>query len=212
MPIPHPSEVRPPGPPRRGGEPWTDDDYDTLVRLCREGLDLTELSQQLGRSPSPVRDRAKRMLPLDQRGVPGDRVLAQLRKNLLADPDYDWAHHLAATPPPRPVINHVLPAPRYAGIPGLEDHQLLVAAEAMAQRRLLDAEDHLAQVLANEVNRRGLADDLRSAAAVNARQRVDNLLDRATYAYDSADYWAMQEPEPVDRSGPRGWAYDEPPW
>ena len=97
MTIRHPSEVSPPTPPQRSGEPWTDEDYESLVHLCREGLDLTTLSQQLGRAPQSVRDRAKRMLPLDQRGVPGDRALTQLRKNLLDDPDYDWGRHLAAT-------------------------------------------------------------------------------------------------------------------
>lgn len=212
MPIRHLSEVRPPGPPRRSGEPWTDDDYDTLVRLCRQGLDLIELSQQLGRSPLPVRDRAKRMLPMDQRGVPGDRVLAQLRKNLLDDPDYDWAHHLAATPPPRPVINHVLPAPRYAGIPGLKDDELLVTVEALAQQRRLDEEDDLAHALANEVHRRGLADDLRSAAAVNARQRVDAFLEQSAYLYGGTDCWAMPGSDRAEGPGPRGWATDEPPW
>lgn len=212
MPIRHLSEVRPPGPPHRSGEPWTDDDYETLVRLCREGLDLTELSRQLGRSPSPVRDRAKRMLPMDQRGVPGDRVLAQLRKNLLDDPAYDWGHHLAATPPPRPTVNHILPAPRYAGIPGLEDKELLASAEAMAQQHRLDEDEHLTHALAHEVHRRGLAERLRVTAGHHARQRVDAFLDRAAYLYDPTDDWAMPVDDFTAGAETRGWGSDEPPW
>src|SRR5699024_8049127 len=150
------------GPPQRSGEPWTDDDYQILLQGCRAGLELSELSQRLQRSPNPVRERAKRMLPLDQRGVPGDRVLVQLRTNLLADPDYDWAHHLAATPPPRPIVNHVLPTPNYAGIPGLKDEELLVVAEALAQqRRPRTPDDHVGRALSREVAQRGLSNDLR---------------------------------------------------
>lgn len=216
MTIRHLSEVRPPDPPHRSGEPWTDEDYESLAHLCREGLDLTTLSERLGRAPQSVRDRARRMLPLDQRGVPGDRALTQLRRNLLEDPDYDWGHHLAATPPPRPVVNHVLPAPRYAGLIGLKDAELLVTAEALAQQRQLSETGRLLRVVADEIQQRGLGDALRDAAAVHARQRVDDLLGQNTSRYyphswadpdlsamTDARGWAQDE---------RGWAQDEPPW
>lgn len=195
MTIPDRDETRPSSPPRRSGEPWSDDDYQTLLRGCREGLGLTMLSQRLQRGPQPVRERAKRLLPLDQRGVPGDRVLTQLRQNLLKDPDYDWAHHLAATPPPRPIVNHVLPQPRYAGIPGLEDHELLATAQAVAQQGgASEPQDHLAHALAREVSRRNLDDALQDAAATHARQRAGQFLQgaRSTYGkgwYHDGDDW-----------------------
>ncbi|ANS80376.1 hypothetical protein SGUI_2980 [Serinicoccus hydrothermalis] len=209
MTIRHLSEVRPADPPRRSGEPWTDDDYSTLVTLCREGLDLTETSHRLGRSPQSVRDRARRMLPLEQRGVPGDRVLTQLRTNLLPDPDYDWQRHLATPQPPRPIIRQVLPAPTHAGFPGLEDDELLATADALAQQRR-PAEDYLAQALAHEVRRRGLAADLGRAGELHARERVEDFLDRADYPYRPTDCWAMTGPSAADTSGT--WRDDEPPW
>lgn len=119
---------------------------------------------------------------------------------------------MAATPPPRPVVNHVLPAPRHAGVPGLENHELLRMAGALAQQRPRDEEDYLARALAHEVARRGLADQLRDAAARNARQGVDDFLDRAAYPYSPTDCWAMPGPDLTAGSAARGVEYDEPPW
>ncbi len=154
---------------------------------------------------------AKRMVPLDQRAVPGDRVLTQLRQNLLADPGYDWQRHLATPQPPRPVVRQVLPAPTHAGLPGLESDELLAAAEAVAQQRRPDENDYLAQALAHEVRRRGLAEDLRRVSERHARLRVEDFLDRAAWPYHPTDCWAMASGAAapgvvVPRDD------DEPPW
>ena len=181
-----------PSPRHRSGEPWTDDDYEELLRLYREGTDLAELSRRLGRSQAVVQARAKRLLPLDQRGVPSDRVLPQLRRNLLQVDDYDWQTHLAATPPPRPVVNHVHPPAVRTGIEGLQDHELLAMALALAQLPAPPWEDDdPVRACANEVARRGLENRLTSQAVDAARERVASFLLRRF---------------------PGGTFYPEPPW
>ncbi|WP_298750752.1 hypothetical protein [uncultured Serinicoccus sp.] len=61
----------------------------------------------------------------------------------------------------------------------------------MAQQPRPDEDDYLAQTLAHEVRRRGLAEDLRRVTERHARQRVEDFLDRAAWPYHPTDYWAM---------------------
>ena len=114
--------------PARSGEPWTEDDYVTLVRLCTEGADLATVAEALERRDTAVLNRTRRMLPLDERGLPADRALTQLRLHLEQEPGYDWAARLTESPPPRPV-QHTTYTVQRNGIPGLQDEELLDVAE-----------------------------------------------------------------------------------
>lgn len=204
----------------RSGEPWTDDDYLELMRLCRQDAPLDEVCHGLGRTPAAVQARAKRLLPLDQRGVPTDRVLTQLRTVLLADEDHDWAGCLAATPPPRPVVNHVHPPAVLTGIDGLQDDELLAMARALAQLAVQRPEEgYLSESCAQEVQRRGLGEQLESAAVQDVRERVRDFLDRGDYPrypYGATDCWSLSQRYP--RNDPDeafydvGFVDDEPPW
>lgn len=175
---------RPPEPtPRRSGEPWTTQDYETLVGRCREGASAAELAEALERKERAVLLRAKRLLPLDQRGLPEDRILPHLHGLLNEDGDYDWEHHLAATPPPRPVVNH-LPAPEVRrGIPGLEDRELL-AIVGLAIRSGMDRDTiDLWQELSMEIERRGLDDRLESDLESDSQRRLADFRHMAYFRF-----------------------------
>lgn len=187
--------------PSRSGQPWADSDYEALLELCRDGVSLTDVCERLGRGSSAVLTRAKKLLPLDERGVPMDRVLAQLRTHLLADPDYDWARHLAATPPPRPVVNHVHPPSTLTGIGGLEHDELLAMAAALAHLKDVSDDALLERRCAVEVLRRGLQDDFVTAMRQEADRRATGFLGAAPYRDSAPDYWPR---EACDR-----WAQDE---
>lgn len=188
MTIHHLSPPGPPPRPPRSGEPWTDDDYEQLLDLCREGLTLPAAALRLGRSEAAVRGRAMKLLPVDERGTPQDRVLVQLRTHLEDEDEYDWRKHLAATPPPRPVINHVHPPAVLSGIEGLQDDELLAMASALAVLRAPAEEvSYLAEACAHEVTRRKLQGDLRSGMAHDASWRAEDFLARARYPYSSRD-------------------------
>jgi len=150
--------------PARSGEPWTEDDYVTLVRLCTEGADLATVAEALERRDTAVLNRTRRMLPLDERGLPADRALTQLRLHLEQEPGYDWAARLTESPPPRPV-QHTTYTVQRNGIPGLQDEELLDVAELVVtgastrsgtQRQVLRAvlERRLEHCLAERVGRR----------------------------------------------------------
>lgn len=124
------SPLPPPRRPARSGEPWTQEDYETLVRMSADGAGLPDVAQALQRRDTAVLARARRMLPLDERGLPTDRALVQLGAHLRDDPAYDWARWLATSPPPPPV-QHTHVTTRRAGIPGLEDVDLLAVAECL---------------------------------------------------------------------------------
>lgn len=153
-----------PGPrrstPSRSGEPWADEDYTTLLRLAREDAPVEEVCRTLGRSRTAVQHRAKRLLPLDQRGTPGDRVLQHLGELARADEHYPWATHLAATPPPRPIVQHVHPAPLYAGVSGLDNRELVAAATTLALSPTTASTSDLARQVAVAVVDRNLTNRL----------------------------------------------------
>lgn len=77
--------------PARSGQPWEQSDYEALVAGCRAGdTSIAELSRSLGRGESTVLDRLRRMLPVEERGLPRHRALHRLRELLQEDPGYDW--------------------------------------------------------------------------------------------------------------------------
>lgn len=206
--------------PARSGQPWTTDDYETLVKRCREGASVSELAQALDRSEFAVVTRAKRLLPADQRGAPQDHVITHLRRLLQEDADYDWGHHLASTPPPRPVVNH-LPAPQVRrGIPGLSDHDLMTVAGLMVRLGEDPSTDPLRREVVSAIRTRRLPHEL----AIRLKDEVDLWVDvflwgrRASHYRDDSwdppppydgpyDIGPDDEPEHFD-PGPD----DEPPW
>ncbi len=147
------SPLPPPRRPARSGEPWTPEDYETLVRMSAEGAGLPDVAQTLERRDTAVLARARRMLPLDERGLPADRALVQLGSHLRDDPAYDWARWLATSPPPPPV-QHTHVTVRRDGIPGLEDEDLLAVAECLVTGGGLGSPTR--QDLLREVAARGL--------------------------------------------------------
>ncbi len=179
--------------PRRRGEPWTTEDYELLVTRCREGASAAELAEALERNEKPVLQRAKRLLPIDQRGMPEDAILPHLHRLLVEDDDYDWAHHLAATPPPRPVVNHLPPPEVRRGIPGLEDWELLTIAALMI-RLCADADTiGLRHDLSIEIGRRDLDERLENALA---RDSARSLADFREAGYYRDDAWYGSESDP----------------
>lgn len=174
-----------PGTPARSGEPWTDDDYETLVRLCRAGADAAAVADALQRSAVPVLTRAKRLLPVAERGLPLDRTLTQLRRHL-EDPDYDWAKQLATSPPPRPVVNNVHPPALHTGVPGLTDEQLVAVAYAFSWAPASGVSASVSADVAREVSRRRLLDALRRRFEADSENRLEELLYRDE---TSRPYW-----------------------
>ncbi|MCK0112831.1 hypothetical protein MWU75_11835 [Ornithinimicrobium sp. F0845] len=159
---------------------------------CREGASITELAEALERKERAVLLRAKRLLPLDQRGVPEDRITAHLHRVLTEDDDYDWEHHLAATPPPRPVVNH-LPAPEVRrGIPGLEDEELLAIAGLVIRLGEATGTVDLRDDLAREIERRDLGDRLESNLARDARRWLANFRDTGYYRVDTSEWYGPE--------------------
>lgn len=203
--------------PARSGEPWSTDDYETLVGRCRAGASLAELAAALERSESAVVARAKRLLPVDQRGAPEDRVIPHLHQLLQEDDDYDWGHHLAATPPPRPVITH-LHAPQVCrGIPGLSDRELLaVAGLAFWQGGDPRAKD-LRIMLVSELDARDLHGELSARLEQDCAARLDSFRWEGLSLHDQVDRYAedprrhergsFEEPVPFDPDPP-----EEPGW
>ena len=120
--------VRGPDRPPRHGQPWTDEDYEHLVALVREGHDSPQIADALGRREGALAQRLRALLPPDQRACLADRVLPALRAAVRERPDYPWAEVMLTFPPPAPVVRHVV---ERAGIGGLEDDLLVEVAWAM---------------------------------------------------------------------------------
>lgn len=116
------------GAPARSGQPWRQPDYEKLVELCRRGQDAEEIAVELGRSQATVLERARRMLPVAERGLPRDRALHRLAEHLRS-PDYDWDGAMLRSAPPAPVEHRVY---RRAGVAGLGTEELLAVAELLA--------------------------------------------------------------------------------
>lgn len=141
--------------PRRSGQPWTEEDYDALAALCGEGLDLAEVAERLGRTELAVLERARRMLPVDERTLPRDRALTRLKELLGADGGYDWSTAMCQAPPPPPVVHRVY---RREGVAGLRTRELLAVAEALVLQPLCDG--LVRERVLGLVQRRGLVEEL----------------------------------------------------
>lgn len=180
MSIPDVSGTPGPSRPSRSGQPWAEEDYQTLVRLCRDGADLDTIAHVLGRRDTSVLERARRMLPVDERGLPRDRALTQLRRRL-EDDGYDWAHQLTQSPSLPP-----MPAP-LMGIAGLDDSDLLAAAHNLATRNAAN-DPYLARDLAQEILRRGLKHRLRELAFERTKDCVGDFLGEPHSPYSMGHY------------------------
>lgn len=186
------------GRPSRSGQPWTDDDYETLVTLCRDGRDLARVAEELCRSEVAVLERARRLLPVAERGLPRDRAVARLQDLLRGDPGYDWSAAMLEAPPPAPVEHRVY---RREGIEGLRRQELLAVAEAVVLAGHVDGA--LRADVLRAVEREGLEEELE-------RQVGGRLVLRAQAADDE---WAREE-EPPWSLPPRYLGHDGPdrPW
>lgn len=204
--TPTPEDTPSPGP-ARAGQPWTDADYEALVDGCRRGTDLTSLSEELGRSVVAVLDRARRMLPAEERGLPRDRALPRLRELLEQDPDYDWDAAMRASPPPPPVEHPVYVR---RGLAGLQPEELLAIAEVLVleprgggavRRRLLGA-----------VRAEGLVDELGHRVGRMLVRQVDGLqdVDHVTGRWSPEGRWGADD-ETWARDGD-DLGVDEPAW
>jgi hypothetical protein len=143
----------------RSGQPWTEEENEQLVALVRSGSDLDAMADQVRRSSTSVVSRLRRMLPLEHRSCPNDRVVIALRGHLL-DPGYDWQAIMLLTPPPRPVVRS--PEIVRTGLAGLPDDDLVGVAHSV----LLDDRSATATLrarLIDEVGKRGLAREVTRA-------------------------------------------------
>jgi hypothetical protein len=137
----------------RSGQPWTEEENEQLVALVRSGSELDAIADRVRRSSTSVVSRLRRMLPLEHRSCPNDRVVIALRGHL-RDPGYDWQAIMLLTPPPRPVVRS--PEIVRTGLAGLPDDDLVGVAHSV----LLDDRSATAALrarLIDEVGKRGLA-------------------------------------------------------
>lgn len=184
-----------PPPPARSGEPWTDEDYERLVALLREGADHQGIAEGLQRPMSTVGVRVRRLLPVQERRCPADRVLVAARGHL-SDPAYDWRHVMLLSEPPRPPVAPPAPAVR-EGVRGLDDADLITVAYSLL-RAFRDSETRLLREVAGEVEGRGIVHRL-------VRRRVDRLL----HGNDEAAVMLLRSD--VDRTAWE-WVMDAPAW
>jgi hypothetical protein len=185
--------------PARTGLPWTDEDYERLVGGCRRGTGLEPLAEELGRSWVAVLDRARRMLPVDERGLPRDRALPRLGELLEQDPAYDWAAALRTSPPPPPVER---PVYLRRGLEGLYPEELLEIAEVFVLEHR--GGHRVRDRLLTRVRAEGLWEDLEATVG---RTLVQRALEPG--GTDPAhDPWGSWGPASMDGVG---WI-DEPPW
>lgn len=161
--------------PPNSGQPWTDADYEEILAAAREGVtDVDAVAERLGRARSTTIAKAKRLLPVDERAAPADRVMRLLRGHL-DEPDYDWQRVTLEDPPPRPVVN----PPALTGVPGLQRSDLLRICYALALAAEVAGEDLMSRVM-HEVRRRGMLGEL-------VRLRADRLLSHgAEITWDDA--------------------------
>jgi len=161
-------EERPQQRQSRTGTTWTEEENEQLVALVRGGADVDAVAHEVRRSSTSVVARLRRMLPLEHRSCPNDRVVIALCDHL-RDPDYDWQGQMLLTLPPRPVINP--PAIVHEGLAGLPDDDLVAVTHSV----LLDdrvATADLRGRLVDEVKQRRLGDQVgRSHEAYLATHR-----------------------------------------
>ena len=143
----------------RTGMTWTEEENVQLVALVRTGADLEAVAEGVQRSTTSVVSRLRRMLPLEHRSCPNDRVVIALRDHL-RDPGYDWPAQMLLTLPPRPVVSS--PAIVHEGLAGLVDDDLVtVAHSVLLDDRVATAE--LRGRLVDEVRQRRLANRVRQS-------------------------------------------------
>ncbi|MGO1543910.1 MAG: hypothetical protein ACTHXA_06165 [Gulosibacter sp.] len=100
----------------RSGLPWEDRDYRAIIAAIGEGAnDIDEVARYTGRTTSSIMSKWRRLLPIEQRTAPRDRVIPLLRGHL-EDPNYDWQLATITDPPPPPIVR----PPAKTGLPGLE--------------------------------------------------------------------------------------------
>ncbi|NNG18379.1 hypothetical protein HJ590_02100 [Naumannella sp. ID2617S] len=193
----------PPSRPRNHGQPYTDEDHEQLVKLAREGRDADAIAEALGRTRPVVLQRMRRLLPLDHRGCPTDRILSALRA-AIAEPDYDWRTTVLLTPPPPP------PAPVQevlrTGLAGLDPDQLVRVTHAVAVSATPGSQDLLDE-LAREVARQHL--EHRLVALHQRHLRRTNRGDLATDR-DTAEAWAAELLRGGDEPPAYAWYRPEP--
>lgn len=153
--------------PSRNGQPWTEEDYEALVTTCREGVDLETLAERLGRTELAVLDRARKMLPVDERGLPRDRAVTRLRELLRSEEGYDWSAAMRQAPPPPPVEHRVY---RREGIAGLRAPELLAVAEALVLQPLCDRQ--VREDVLRRVEQRGLVGELEQQVGARLVRRA----------------------------------------
>ncbi|MEI2774603.1 MAG: hypothetical protein V9G19_01250 [Tetrasphaera sp.] len=174
------TSVPKPPPPARSGQPWTPDDYDTLVRLAREGSSLDHICEVLQRGANSILDRARRMLPVDERMLPRDHAITRLQRHLERDPDYDWSTQLC-TEPPRPAYP---PPPIRSGVAGLDDDELIAFACLTATMPRVVSRPVRASV-ARALHDRGLHGRLEQLWLDTVRAGVDRMFEDAAPYYSS---------------------------
>lgn len=143
--------------PKRGGSPWTDDDHELLIHLVQEDERPPELASRLERSEQSVLQRLRRLLPLEHRGCPVDR-LYPAAQSAFADSNYDWKKTVLLSPAPRPVT--MGPTIERHGVEGLEDHDLTTIAFALAQTGGARCAEVLERVSVEVPTRRGVFNDI----------------------------------------------------
>jgi hypothetical protein len=165
-PVPRPRPGHP-GRPSRSGQPWTDDDYERLVALVREGHGIARIADALDRTEGAVTPRLRALLPPEQRAILADRVLPTLRDHVRERPDYPWAEVMVTMPPPAPIVEEVV---HRAGIAGLESE--LLAEVAWAVLHCETAASAAVRQVCREAEARGLGRDLEERLATALQCRV----------------------------------------
>lgn len=181
----------PAAPPARSGEPWTDEDYQQLVALVRDGADNDGIAEGLQRPVSTVGGRVRRLLPVEERRCPADRVLVAAREHL-SDPTYDWRHIMLLSEPPRPSAPLPPPVVR-GGIPGLDDDDLVATAYGLLYA-FRESGLGVVREVAREISRRRLLDDLIARRADHLLHRSGETVPSYADAYGIAGRWVREAP------------------
>lgn len=191
-----------PGRPARSGQPWTEEDYQQLVSLVRDGADEGAVAEALQRSPTTIIPRVRRLLPVEERRCAEDRVLVAAHEHL-SDPAYDWRQIMLLSEPPRPV--HQPPTVVRYGLEALTDDDLVTVTYALLCT-YRDRDTRLLRDVATEVDRRQVVRRL-------VRRRADALLHRPGgsalgphEAEDVAERWVLETPAWDEVGRGAGWA------
>lgn len=192
-----------PAPGSRHGQAWEASDYELLAQGVREGLDVPQLAERIGRHESTVPQRLRRLLPVAQRACPPELFLGAAR-TALADPDYDWRAEMLLSPPPAPVIHNEIV---HTGIAGLDDEQLVIIGYALMAASPELTSDLLSVVFRQLEQRDLLAKVVHQRAHRSAR--ASPLPIGEDEAWASAMYWVHGH---TTRAYWRGRVADAPDW